>query len=121
MQSNRAMRQSRCARRGNGPSAEPAIGRRLVRTYQLICCCTIDRRGLVTYVNPAAEAMLGWRRAELLGKSMHRVMQYKHPDGTRFRKSDCAGYQVLRTGIEGSRARGHVYPEGREFSSRRVQ
>ena len=52
---------------------------------------TLDLSGMVTYVNPAAEAMFGWTNAELLGKKMHDVTHYKHPDGTPFPASECAG------------------------------
>ena len=61
---------------------------------------TLDLQGLVTYVNPAAEAMLGWTMAELLGKKMHDVTHYSHPDGTPFPASDCPGLQVLQRGVE---------------------
>ncbi len=61
---------------------------------------TLDLQGLVTYVNPAAETMFGWTNAELLGRKMHDVTHYKHPDGTPFPSSDCPGLQVLQKGIE---------------------
>jgi PAS domain S-box-containing protein len=61
---------------------------------------TLDLQGLVTYMNPAAEAMLGWTNAELLGKMMHDVTHYKHPDGTPYPASECPGMQVLQTGTE---------------------
>jgi len=61
---------------------------------------TLDLQGLVTYVNPAAEAMLGWTSAELVGKNMHDVAHYMHSDGTPFPASDCARLQVLQHGIE---------------------
>jgi PAS domain S-box-containing protein len=61
---------------------------------------TLDLQGLVTYVNPAAEAMLGWTNAELLGRKMHDVTHYKHPDGSPFPASDCPGLQVLQEGVE---------------------
>lgn len=32
---------------------------------------TLDGRGLVAYVNPAAERLLGWRHDELFGRKMH--------------------------------------------------
>jgi len=61
---------------------------------------TLDLQGLVTYVNPAAEAMFQWTNADLLGKKMHDVTHYKHPDGTAFPASDCPGLQVLTKAIE---------------------
>jgi PAS domain S-box-containing protein len=61
---------------------------------------TVDSQGLVTYVNPAAETMFGWTAAELLGKKMHDVTHYKHPDGTPYPAADCPGLQVLETGNE---------------------
>jgi PAS domain S-box-containing protein len=61
---------------------------------------TLDLKGLVTYVNPAAEAMFGWTNAELLGKKMHDVIHYKHPDGTPYPARDCPGLLVLQHGVE---------------------
>jgi PAS domain S-box-containing protein len=61
---------------------------------------TLDTDGLVTYVNPAAEAIVGWTSAELLGKKMHDVIHYKHPDGTPYPSSECPGLQVLKDGIQ---------------------
>lgn len=59
----------------------------------------LDERGLVTYVNPAAEAMFGWNAAELLGKRMHDVTHYKHADGRPFAAEECVGLQVLGSGL----------------------
>jgi PAS domain S-box-containing protein len=60
---------------------------------------TVDAQGLVTYVNPAAEALFGWTSAELMGRKMHDVTHYLHPDGTPFPAEECAGLQVLRSGV----------------------
>jgi PAS domain S-box-containing protein len=60
----------------------------------------LDLNGLVTYVNPAAEKMLGWTNAELLGRKMHNVTHYKHADGSPFPASECPGLQVQQTGVE---------------------
>jgi PAS domain S-box-containing protein len=62
--------------------------------------CILDLNGLVTYVNPAAEKMLGWANAELLGRRMHDVTHYKHPDGSPFPASECPCLQVLDNGVE---------------------
>lgn len=59
---------------------------------------TLDEKGLVTSVNAAAEAMFGWTAEDLLGKKMHDVTHYKHPDGSPFPSSECPGLAVLRHG-----------------------
>src|SRR5262245_48989711 len=59
---------------------------------------TVDKQGLVTKMNPAAEKLLGWTLEELYGKKMHEVTHYKHPDGSPFPAEQCAGLHVLREG-----------------------
>jgi PAS domain-containing protein len=56
---------------------------------------TVDVHGLVTFMNPAAERLLGWTFGELRGRKMHDVAHYKHRDGTAFPAEDCAGFRVL--------------------------
>ena len=59
---------------------------------------TLDDRGLVTFMNPAAEKFFGWKLEELRGKRMHDMTHYKRPDGSPFPAEECAGFQVLRHG-----------------------
>jgi PAS domain S-box-containing protein len=59
---------------------------------------TSDAQGRVTYMNPAAESLLGWKSAELLGRRMHDLTHYKHPDGRPFPIEECAGFRVLDEG-----------------------
>jgi PAS domain S-box-containing protein len=59
----------------------------------------LDTRGLVTYINPAAERLFGWSSAELLGRKMHDVTHYQHPDGRPFPADECAGLGVLQSGM----------------------
>ena len=59
---------------------------------------TLDCQGLVTYVNPAAEWLLGWSSAELLGRKIHDMIHYQHPDGSPFPANECAGLHVLQKG-----------------------
>ena len=58
----------------------------------------VDTQGLVTYINPAAESLFGWTKTEVLGRRMHDITHYKHPDGTPFPIEECAGFQVLHQG-----------------------
>ena len=59
----------------------------------------LDANGLVTSINPAGEAILGWTQGELLGKKMHDVTHYKHPDGTPFPASECPELKVRHEGM----------------------
>jgi len=61
---------------------------------------TLDAEGLVTYINPSAEAILGWTYTELLGKNIHDVVHHKYPDGTPFPATDCPVLEVLQQGTE---------------------
>jgi PAS domain S-box-containing protein len=81
----------------------------------------VDATGLVTSVNPAGEAILGWTKDELLGKKMHDVTHYKHPDGTPFPASECPGLQVVQKGHRATRARGRFHPQGRLLRASNVQ
>jgi PAS domain S-box-containing protein len=59
---------------------------------------TVNREGIVTSMNPAAEKLFGWTSDEVLGRKMHDVTHYKHRDGTPFPAAECAGLQVLQMG-----------------------
>ncbi len=61
---------------------------------------TVDTNGLVTFINPAAENMFGWKSAELMNRKLHDIIHHKHPDGSPFPYDECSGLQVLNTGIE---------------------
>jgi PAS domain S-box-containing protein len=59
----------------------------------------LDTEGRLTYMNPTAERILGWKQEELLGERMHDVVHYQRPDGTPFPWQECAGLVgVLRSG-----------------------
>ena len=58
----------------------------------------VDSRGRGTFINAAAERMLGWSAAELVGKDMHELVHFRHADGTAFPKEQCPLMSVLETG-----------------------
>ena len=41
-----------------------------------------DLQGRLTFMNAAAEKMLGWQESELIGRSVHEVVQPRQPDGS---------------------------------------
>jgi PAS domain S-box-containing protein len=58
----------------------------------------VNRAGQVTFMNPAAERMLGWIEGELLGKDMHATIHFQRADGTPFPKEQCPLLGVIRSG-----------------------
>jgi len=51
-----------------------------------------DREGYLTFMNPAAEQMLGWIEAELLRRPVHEIIHCQATDG-------CAMLEVARSGL----------------------
>lgn len=49
----------------------------------------VDMLGRVTYANPAALNMLGYREEEVLGKDMHELVHYQYSDGKRYMIEEC--------------------------------
>jgi PAS domain S-box-containing protein len=49
----------------------------------------LDRDGHVTYMNQAAEELLGWTADELATRSMHDATHYQHQDGSPYEAADC--------------------------------
>jgi PAS domain S-box-containing protein len=58
----------------------------------------LDADGLVTYINPAAESMLGWTAGELGGKPMHATVHFQRADGRNLRPEECPLLQVFDHG-----------------------
>jgi diguanylate cyclase (GGDEF)-like protein/PAS domain S-box-containing protein len=59
----------------------------------------LDSRGKVTFVNPAAVRMTGWKAVELLGRPLHDVLHHTKPDGT---QSPDEGCPILATLLDGT-------------------
>lgn len=58
----------------------------------------LDKNGIVTFVNPEAEKLLGWDARDLVGKDGHSSFHYKTPDGTPIPSDDCPVHKTIRTG-----------------------
>ncbi|HIJ23604.1 MAG: response regulator [Gammaproteobacteria bacterium] len=63
----------------------------------------LDHFGLVSFINPAAEEMLGYREEELMGKNIHQIIHAYLPDGTYVEAEDCPVHKAILSG-----ARYHV-------------
>lgn len=59
----------------------------------------VNREGITTFLNPAAESMLGWKAAEIVGREMHRTVHHTHADGRTYPKLDCPIYAAFRDGV----------------------
>jgi PAS domain S-box-containing protein len=58
----------------------------------------VDAQGRATFVNPAAERILGWRAEELLGKNIHQAIHHSHTDGSDYCVADCPIFAAFRDG-----------------------
>jgi PAS domain S-box-containing protein len=58
----------------------------------------VDKNGITTFVNPAAENMLGWKAEELVGRNQHETIHYKKFDGTPYPEDVCPISASIRDG-----------------------
>ncbi|MEL6161949.1 MAG: PAS domain-containing sensor histidine kinase [Cyanobacteria bacterium J06627_32] len=58
----------------------------------------LDLKGNVTFVNPAAAAMIDWEMEDLIGQSMHQVLHHSHPDGSPYPRECCPIYAAFQDG-----------------------
>ncbi|MFZ5737620.1 MAG: sigma 54-interacting transcriptional regulator, partial [Pseudomonadota bacterium] len=58
----------------------------------------VNAEGKTTFVNPAAELILGWSADELVGKEMHAMVHHSHHDGRHYPGQDCPIYAAFRDG-----------------------
>jgi two-component system sensor histidine kinase/response regulator len=55
--------------------------------------------GKISFVNPAACALLGYTEEELIGKLMHAQVHYAYPDGSEFPRLECPMYLTSQDGV----------------------
>ena len=58
----------------------------------------LDCDGRTTFVNPAAERLLGWEAQALTGEPMHAVLHHTHADGSAYPREACPIYAAFKDG-----------------------
>jgi len=58
----------------------------------------VDRDGIVTFINPAACALLGYRAEAVVGRAAHALFHHSRPDGTPYPVEECHSHTGLRVG-----------------------
>nr|WP_082523871.1 sigma 54-interacting transcriptional regulator [Methylobacterium sp. Leaf399] len=58
----------------------------------------VNADGITTFINPAAERMLGWQASDLVGRDMHATVHHSHADGCHYPHHDCPIYAAFRDG-----------------------
>lgn len=58
----------------------------------------VDAEGKTTFVNPAAERILGYSAQELAGRNMHSMVHHSHADGSSFPVDHCPIFEAFRDG-----------------------
>ncbi|MGE8359678.1 sigma 54-interacting transcriptional regulator [Pseudomonas sp.] len=58
----------------------------------------VNRDGVTTFVNPAAERLLGWQAEDLIGHKIHDLIHHHHADGSTYHGHNCPIYAAFRDG-----------------------
>jgi diguanylate cyclase (GGDEF)-like protein/PAS domain S-box-containing protein len=58
----------------------------------------LDREGKTTFVNPAAEVLIGYDAKELLGKDQHEAIHHSRPDGAPYPRAECPVHAAIEDG-----------------------
>jgi PAS domain S-box-containing protein len=58
----------------------------------------IDAHGMLRFLNPAGEALLGYRAEQLSGKHLHEIIHFQYEDGRPRPVGECPVSDVIRTG-----------------------
>ena len=78
--------------------------REIEREYRLILSAAgegiygVGVDGLTTFLNPAAESILGYSAEELIGFDMHEIIHHHHSDGSEYPAADCPIYNAFKQG-----------------------
>jgi formate hydrogenlyase transcriptional activator len=58
----------------------------------------VNRNGDTSFVNPAAERILGWHAEDLIGHNIHDLIHHHHPDGNVYDGHTCPIYAAFNDG-----------------------
>ena len=58
----------------------------------------VDTEGRATFVNKAAERILGWKSSEINGQKIHDIIHHSHIDGQSYHVHDCPIYAAFKDG-----------------------
>ncbi len=58
----------------------------------------VDAQGNTTFLNPAAERLLGFRAEELIGTNVHAAVHHSHADGSDYHVHGCPIYAAFKDG-----------------------
>jgi len=95
------LKRSRDRLRDENAYLEAEVGRRH-RQRELILMSAgegiygTDTEGMLTFINPAGAAMLGYAREELLGRHVHDTLHHHRPDGSPYPVADCPLMSALQ-------------------------
>ncbi|MEP7220741.1 MAG: PAS domain S-box protein, partial [Bacteroidota bacterium] len=60
--------------------------------------CALDQSGNISYLNPAAERMLGWSMDELMGRNLHATIHHEEGNGESSGETICPLLSAIRSG-----------------------
>jgi len=58
----------------------------------------VNQRGLCTFINPKALAMLGRDRDQIIGHNQHDLFHFQRPDGSSYPATECPVHHTLKDG-----------------------
>jgi PAS domain S-box-containing protein len=59
----------------------------------------VDASGNTTFVNPAAQRILGYTADELAGRNMHTMVHHSHPNGAHYNSEGCPIFAAFKEGV----------------------
>ncbi|WP_448246293.1 sigma 54-interacting transcriptional regulator [Thalassotalea agariperforans] len=58
----------------------------------------VDVDGNTTFVNVAAEKIIGWKKSELIGQNIHDLIHHSHSDGSHYHAHECPIFAAFNDG-----------------------